>query len=145
MAAPAKYIIHSRSAPALLVLFALCLGACEHHYQPLEVHWTVNGGTDPKACKDHGVKSWIVELIDTGLHAWTEVRCQDQEWTTGEAFYAMEADDETSARPEVLVDAVDDTLSVKASQVRNVDLEVNRAKLILIADIDFRSEDFVKP
>jgi len=145
MTVPPKLPINSR-ALVLLVVCVLCLAACDFYYQPLEVHWTVNGGTDPKACKDLGVKSWIVELIDTGLHAWTEVRCEDQKWTSGEAFFAMEADDETSARPEVLVDAVDDTLSVRASHSRQVDVEVNRAKLILIADIDFRSKDFgVKP
>ena len=134
-----------RRLSLLLVSCGLCLGACDYYHQPLEVHWTVEGTRDAKACKAHGIQSWIVEVIGTGLHAWTEVRCQDQKWSSGEAFYALEADDETMANPEVLVDAVDDTLSVKASHSRKVDMQVNRAKLILIADIDFRSEDFVKP
>ena len=32
--------------PALLAC-ALALGACEYHYQPLEVRWFVDGVKDP--------------------------------------------------------------------------------------------------
>ncbi len=140
MTAPRKQLLRL----VLLVACAIFAGGCDFHYQPLEVHWTVEGTKDPKVCKTHGIKSWIVEIIATDMHAWTEVRCEDQKWTSGEAFYSMEADEDGFLNPELLVDAVDDTLSVKASQSRKVSMEVNRAKLIMIADIDFRGEDFVK-
>lgn len=135
----------SRAKISTLLACALCLGACEFHYQPLEVRWFVDGATNPAVCKALGIKSWIVELIDTDLHAWTEVRCQDQSWTSGEAFYALEAEEDTFASPVLMVDAVDDTLSVKATQQRTVSMEVNRGTLIWISDVDFRSEDFGKP
>lgn len=128
-----------------LVACLLCLGACDFYYQPLEVRWTVDGSHDPKVCQVLGIKSWIVEIIALDLHAWTEVRCQDQKWETGDAFYALEASDETMASAELMVDAVDDTLSVRASQVLDVDLEVNRGKLILLDTINFGSVDFGKP
>lgn len=126
---------------------AAVAGGCDSFYQPLEVSWTVDGVKDQKLCATHGVRSWLVQLFDGDtLLDWTEVDCQPGEWISGEAFYAVEADSETSlTNTEVVVDAVDSTLSTRASLSHRVDLETDRGLLVLVTEINFGSGDFARP